>query len=163
PISKRPNLTELNSAINYNQIYEQLMLLSLCIYTPSNYIFPSKLEKYIDMSHHNGTNLTQLCSEQGIQHLMSINLLKRLESSVYSFDLTLKRIYELIKETLKTIDEYEKNGETTLDIYDVLESEFDIEDSNSDLFTVGKKVKIDLGDMDYKTWRDELQKDADTL
>ena len=82
---------------------------------------------------------------------MSINLLKRLESSVYSFDLTLKRIYELIKETLKTIDEYEKNGETTLDIYDVSESEFDIEDSNSDLFTVGKKVKIDLGDMDYKT------------
>ena len=94
---------------------------------------------------------------------MSINLLKRLESSVYSFDLTLKRIYELIKETLKTINEYEKNGEATLDIYDVSESDFDIEDSNSDLFTVGKKVKIDLGDMDYKTWRDELQKDADTL
>ena len=163
PISKRPNLTELNSAINYNQIYEQLMLLSLCIYTPSNYIFPSKLEKYIDMSHHKGTNLTQLGREQGIQHLMSINLLKRLESSVYSFDLTLKRIYELIKETLETIDEYEKNGEATLDIYDVSESEFDMEDSNSDLFTVGKKVKINLGDMDYKTWRDELKKDADTL
>ena len=98
PISKRPNLTDLNSAINYNQIYEQLMMLSLCIYTPSNYIFPSKLEKYIDMSHHKGTNLTQIGREQGIQRLMSINLLKRLESSVYSFNLTLKRIHELIKD-----------------------------------------------------------------
>ena len=47
--------------------------------------------------------------------------------------------------------------------YDVPESELDLDDSNSDLFTVGKKVKIDLGDMDYRTWRDELQKDADTL
>ena len=163
PISKRPNLTELNSAINYNQIYEQLMLLSLCIYIPSNYIFPSKLDRYIDMSHHKGNNLTQRGREQGIQHLMSINLLKRLESSVYSFDLTLKRIYELIKETLKIIDKYERNGKTTLDTYDFSESDFDIEDSNSDLFTVGNKVKISLEDMDYKTWRNELQKDADTL
>ena len=163
PISKRPSLTDLDSAINYNQIYEQLMLLSLCIYTPTDYIFPSKLEKYIDMTHHKGTNLTQIGREQGIQHLMSINLLKRLESSVYSFDLTLKRIYELINTTLKTIDEYEKNGKTMLEAYDVPESELDIDDSNSDLFTVGKKVKIDLGDMDYRTWRDELQKDADTL
>lgn len=163
PISKRPSLADLDSAINYNQIYEQLMLLSLCIYTPTNYIFPSKLEKYIDMTHHKGTNLTQVGREQGIQRLMSINLLKRLESSVYSFNLTLKRIYELINTTLKTIDEYEKNGKTILEAYDVPESELDIDDSNSDLFTVGKKVKIDLSDMDYRTWRNELQKDADTL
>ena len=115
------------------------------------------------MSHHKGTNLTQLGREQGIRHLMSINLLKRLESSVYSFDLTLKRIYELINTTLKTIDEYEKSGKTTLEAYEISESELDIEDSNLDLFSVGKKVKIDLDDMDYKTWRDELQKDADTL
>ena len=47
PISMRPSLTDLNSAINYNEIYEQLMLLSLVIYTPSNYIFPSKLSKYM--------------------------------------------------------------------------------------------------------------------
>lgn len=39
PISKRPCLTDLENAINYNEIYAQLMLLSLCIYTPSNYIF----------------------------------------------------------------------------------------------------------------------------
>ena len=38
---KRPCLTDLNNAINYNEIYEQLMQLSLCVYAPSNYIFPS--------------------------------------------------------------------------------------------------------------------------
>lgn len=161
PISKRPNLTDLKSTINYNQIYEQLMMLSLCIYTPSNYIFPSKLEKYMDLSHHKGTNLTQHGREQGIQRLMSINLLKRLESSVYSFNLTLERIYELIKDTIRTIDEYDRNG-TAMSELDAIDYDLDIDDENSN-FLVGKKVKINLDDMDYKTWREELQKDAETL
>lgn len=43
PISLRPNLTDLNRAINYNEIFEQLGLLSLCVYTPSSYILPSTL------------------------------------------------------------------------------------------------------------------------
>lgn len=47
PISLRPKLTTLNNAINYEQIYEQLMQLNLSIYTPTNYILPSKLDKYI--------------------------------------------------------------------------------------------------------------------
>ena len=163
PISLRPSMTDLNSAINYNQIYEQLMLLTLCIYTPSNYIFPSKLSKYIDLTHNKGNNLTQRGREQGIQRLMSINLLKRLESSVYSFNLTLSRILELIRSTIKSIDDFEKYGSADLDMYEASDNDFDMEDGNTDFFTVGKKVKIDLADMDYKSWRSELQKDADTL
>ena len=163
PISLRPSMTDLNSAINYNQIYEQLMLLTLCIYTPSDYIFPSKLSKYMDLTHNKGNNLTQRGREQGIQRLMSINLLKRLESSVYSFKLTLTRILELIQRTIKTINDFEKYGKANLDILETSDSDFDMEDSNTDFFTVGKKVKIDLADMDYKTWRTELQQDADTL
>lgn len=163
PISRRPSMTDLSSAINYNQIFEQLTQLTLCIYTPSNYIFPSKMSKYIDLTHNKGNNLTQRGREQGIQRLMSINLLKRLESSVYSFHLTLSRILELIKQTIKSINDFEEHGNTDIDMYEVSDSDFDMEDENTDYFTVGKKVKINLGDMDYKTWRDELQRDAGTL
>ncbi len=63
PVSLRPSMTDLNSAINYNQIYEQLMLLTLCIYTPSNYIFPSKLSKYIDLAHVHAGSGYSLCYE----------------------------------------------------------------------------------------------------
>lgn len=162
PISLRPSMTDLSSAINYNQIFGQLTLLSLCIYTPSNYIFPSKIAKYIDLTHNKGNMLTQKGREQGIRHLMSINLLKRLESSIYSFNLTLTRIFNLITNTIKTIDDFEKYGSTELNI-EPSENDFDMEDDSMDYFTVGKKIKIDLADMDYKTWRDELKKDADTL
>lgn len=163
PISLRPQLTDLDSAINYNQIYGLLMMLSLCIYTPSNYIFPSKMKKYIDITHNKADNLTQTGREQGIRRLMSINLLKRLESSVNSFQLTLKRIESLIDETIKSIDRFEKYGHSDIDMYEASDSEWDIDDNNTDYFTVGKKVKIDLADMDYKTWRAELKKDAKSL
>ena len=163
PISLRPQLTDLDSAINYNQIYGLLMMLSLCIYTPSNYIFPSKMKKYIDITHNKADNLTQTGREQGIRRLMSINLLKRLESSVNSFQLTLKRIESLIDETIKSIDRFEKYGHSDIDMYEASDSEWDIDDNNTDYFTVGKKVKIDLADMDYKTWRAELEKDVKTL
>lgn len=163
PISLRPQLTDLDSAINYNQIYELLLQLSLCIYTPSNYIFPSKIQKYMEQTHNKGINLTQTGRERGIQRLMSINLLKRLESSVNSFQLTLQRIKKLIDDTISKIDQYERYGDADLDMYEASESELDIDDTNTEYFTVGKKVKIELSDMDYKTWKAELMEDAETL
>ena len=122
PISLRPQLTDLDSAINYNQIYGLLMMLSLCIYTPSNYIFPSKMKKYIDITHNKADNLTQSGREQGIRRLMSINLLKRLESSVNSFQLTLKRIESLIEDTISSIDGFEKYGNSDIDMYEASDS-----------------------------------------
>lgn len=163
PISKRPNLTDLGGAINYNQIYEILISLSLSIYTPSNYIMPSKMSKYIDLTHNKGNSLTQQGREEGIRRLMSINLLKRLESSVYSFGLTLNRIRSLINETIKTINAY-KSGGKVLDLVDMSDAgDFDMDDQNTALFSVGKKIKIDLADMDYLTWLHELEQDSEQL
>lgn len=161
PISLRPNLTDLRTTINYNEIFEQLNLLTLDIYRPSKYILPSRLAKYVDLD--SGNNLTMQGREIGIQRLMSINLLKRLESSVYSFRLTLNRIWQLITSTITAINNFEIGGSGLMDVRDVSESDFDMEDGNTDFFTVGKKIKIDIADMDYKLWRTELQKDADTL
>lgn len=162
PISKAPPLTDLGKAINYNEIYEQLMSLNLTIYTPTKYIMPSKLSKYIDAENHK-RNMTQQGREEGIRRLTSINLLKRLESSVHSFRLTLKRISELIDKTIQTINNYQSGG-CMLNLTDISGVEdFDYDDQNTDLFSVGKKVKIDLADMDYVSWLRELEKDAETL
>ena len=163
PISLRPVLTNLESATNYNQIYEELSKLSLCIYTPSNYIFPSKIQKYIDLTHNKGNELTQKGREQGIRKLMSVNLLKRLESSVNSFKLTLQRIYNLINDTVDKINIFEQYGTSSIDMYESADTEWDIDDSNTEYFTVGNKVQIDLADMDYKTWRSELNSDIEVL
>lgn len=167
PISLRPHLTDLKEAINYNEIFEQLMLLTLTIYTPTHYILPSKMEKYAELYGDNKVNVgfTQANREQGIRRLTAINLMKRMESSVYSFNLTLKRIKELIESTIDTIDRFDKHSSVNRDLTDISNvDEFDDEDQNTDdLFSLGKKVKIDLADMDYVSWRESLAKDAEVL
>ena len=167
PISLRPPLTSLKKAINYNEIYEQLTQLSLSIYTPTHFILPSKMEKYAELYEDNKVNVgfTQANREQGIRRLTAINLMKRMESSVHSFNLTLKRIYSLIDSTIQSIDTYDKTSSVKLELTDISNiEEFDSEDQNDDeLFTFGKKVKIEIGDMDYKSWRDSLVRDRDIL
>lgn len=167
PISKRPPLTDLKEAINYNEIFEQLQLLQLDIYRPSLYILDSKIEKYAELYEDNKVNVgfTQANREQGIRRLMAINLMKRMESSVYSFNLTLTRIKELIESTVKTIEEYDRVSNVTLNLTDISDADdFDNDDQNGDeLFSFGKKVKIELADMDYKSWKDSLVKDGEVL
>ena len=165
PISLRPKLTDLPNAINYNEIFEQLMMLNLAIYTPSHYILASKMQKYAELYDDTKSyvGLTQANREQGIRRLMAINLMKRMESSVYSFNLTMKRIKRLIDETINAIDTYDKISSAQLTLTDISDmDEFDYDDQNSDeLFTFGKKVKIDLADMDYVSWRNCLLKDKE--
>lgn len=143
PISLRPNLTDLKSAITYNQIFEQLMFLSLSIYTPTHYIQASKKEKYSDLFGKDKEKIgfDQMGREQGIRRLTAINLMKRMESSVYSFNLTLTRIKALIDKTIKAIDDFNKFTDTKLDLTDISDvDEFDDEDQNvDDLFSFGKK------------------------
>lgn len=167
PISLYPPLTDLHGAINYNEIFEQLMLLNLAIYTPSHYILDSKKSKYADLFDDEKVNVgfTQANREQGIRRLMAINLMKRMESSVASFRLTLGRIDSLLKTTIEAIDNYNKCTDTKLDLEDISRmNDFDLDDQNDDeLFSFGKKVKINLGDMDYTSWRRDLAKDKEIL
>lgn len=162
PISHRPPLTDLTGAITYSEIYEMLLSLTLSIYTPSNYILPSRMAKYADLNHEGKNHLTQAGREQGIRRLMSINLLKRLESSVHSFRLTLERIQNLLCTTLDTIAHYDPD--LTVELNDLTNTvDFDSDDQELDLFSVGKKVKIALADMDYVTWQHDLREDFNTL
>ena len=167
PLSPRPHLTDLKTAINYNEIFEQLMLLTLTIYTPTHYILPSKMDKYAELYGDNKVNVgfTQANREQGIRRLTAINLMKRMESSVYSFNLTLKRIKDLIDSTIETIDRFNKQSAQEIELTDISNmDEFDDEDQNTDdLFSFGRKIKIDIADMDYVSWRDSLVKDAEVL
>lgn len=159
PISRRPKLTDLNDAITFADIAEMLNRLNLSIYTPSLFIFESEKGNYgID---YEGEGLTVDGREKGIRKLMAINLLKRLESSVNSFRLTLTRIRDFINDSITAIDNFQESGADTIDVTDFSE-DFDTEDSENDPF-VGRKSKINLRDMDYVSWRRDLKADLEVL
>lgn len=172
PISRRPDLTDLNSAVNYNDIFEIVSNLNLAVYTPSDFILPSMRDKYSKSDGDTFSNLSRAGRERGIRRLMSINLLKRLESSVNSFRLTLSRIQELISDTVKTIDKLAIGGNSKVDEFFAGQSDkvgydfengLDFDEQNDNIFIGGKKTQIDLRDMDYIQWREYLQADLDSL
>lgn len=164
PISRTPKLTDLPKAVNFNDIFICVTELNLAIYTPSDFILPSKLDKYME-EREDGRfgNLSRSGRERGIRQLMSINLLKRLESSVNSFRLTLERIRKYIKATINAIDELAARQEPSM----VCDYDFsyglDFDEREDTVFIGNKKTKIALEDMDYIQWRGYLAKDLDNL
>ncbi len=160
PISLRPKLTDLSNVLNYSQIYDTLMELNLSIYIPTNFVFESSRDKYVDPE----ININRAGREQGIRRLMSINLLKRLESSVYSFRLTIQRIKKLMSDTIIEIDLFKDGGIEKIDLPKFNEdTDFDLDDQNTDFLIAGRNIKIDLHDMDYISWRASLLQDSEKL
>lgn len=164
PISRSPKLTDLPKAVSFNDIFVSVTELNLAIYTPSDFILPSKLEKYMEVREDGRfSNLSRSGRERGIRQLMSINLLKRLESSVNSFRLTLERIRKYIEATIKAIDALAAKQEPSM----VCDYDFsyglDFDEREDTVFIGNKKTKIDLADMDYVQWRGYLAKDLDNL
>lgn len=164
PISRSPKLTDLPTAVNFNDIFVSVTELNLAIYTPSDFILPSKLEKYMEVREDGRfSNLSRSGRERGIRQLMSINLLKRLESSVNSFRLTLERIRKYIEATINAIDDLASKHESSM----VCDYDFsyglDFDEREDTVFIGNRKTKIALEDMDYVQWRGYLAKDLDNL
>ena len=161
PLLRRPDLTDLNKAINYNEIYEIVSRLNLAIYTPSDFILASRREKYMEIDSEGGyTGLTMSGREKGIRRLMSINLLKRLESSVNSFRLTLQRIQALITSTIEKLNPC--NPCLNIEVEDI-NPILDSDDQEADMFIGSKKTKIALQDLDHIAWRRYLAEDLENL
>lgn len=161
PISKRPKLSTLPDSINYREIYDELDALTLAVYMPSAYLQPSAAWKYIDPE---SGNLSIAGRETGLRRLMSTNLLKRLESSVHSFRLTLERVLGTMEDAIDTIEDFRNNGGTGAGVIDGdLPDGFDFDPDDEGGFEVGRKTKILLEDMDWVSWRRDIEADVAEL
>src|SRR5450830_85391 len=167
PLSFHSPLTQRTDVMSFNEIFEQLSLLKLAVYAPISYILPSRLKKYEEMydTHvaSGGGKLKQVDRERSLQALMTTNLLKRLESSVESFRLTLKNLQNTHRNALDKIATFKKTGLAS-DFADVTAAfeDADFDDDNLPLpgdITIGKKIQISLEDMDVPSWEQDLQGD----
>lgn len=163
PKSVSPCLTDLIGAADYDEIFESLLDLHLSVYTPSHYILPNCRARYAEQFGDKATNMafSQENRENGLRRLMAINLMKRLESSIHSFILTLDRIRGQIDEAIERIDSYLSTKEDirTEGYYHFYEDD----DSYGNFFNVGKKIRIRLCDMEVDEWRQTLLEDRDTI
>lgn len=166
PISIQSPLTK-TGFITYEKIAEELTMLNLSIYTPLNYILSSKVQFYADLYdkevRSGSGKLAQVDRDNSLKILMRINLLKRLESSVDSFRITMEGIIAKIEHAIQTIERghgAEYNGIEAK----VNEENFDWEANWGDEEQViGNKIKIHVADMDTTRWREDLEEDLKRL
>ena len=167
PISYHLPITERDDVLGFNEIFAQLSILNLAVYAPVTYIQPSRKKKYEELydtqTEGSKGNFKQADREQSLQALMTTNLLKRLESSVEAFRLTLGSLSRNIQLTLDAIKRFEQAGgdapiadfQNDLDQLGIEDEDF----SGIDEFTVGKKIQISLADMDIPSWKHDLSAD----
>ena len=167
PQSYHCPITVRDDVLGFNEIFHQLSSLKLAVYAPISYILPSRIQKYEDIYdtqvEGGGGKLRQVDREKSLQALMTTNLLKRLESSVEAFRLTLRALAGNVSRTLEAIDAFEASGITT-GLGDVDLNLGSLETEDDDLaglgeFTVGKKIQISLADMDVPSWKHDLNGD----
>jgi superfamily II DNA or RNA helicase len=160
-------LTHRTDVIGFNEIFNQLTLMKLSVYAPVSYILASRLAKYealYDTQVEGGRGkLKQADRERSLQALMTINLLKRLESSVQSFRLTLQKLKDNHLGTLEKISVFEKTGRDA-SFGDVAVSFENYEPDDDELpeiddVKIGGKVQISLSDMDLPSWKHDLEAD----
>lgn len=169
PVSVRPKLSTDPDAVAYDRIYDELDKLSLALYMPSEFVLESRKSKYFEGE---DESLTTGGRETGVRKLMATNLLKRFESSVHSFRLTLERVLGYMKDTVGVIDRYEKyRGEhRDLSMFKDIDADsfdrgFDLDQDDDEQmeFTTQGKNRFALSDMNWKDWRRYIQADITVI
>lgn len=166
PLSFRAPLTGRDDVPDFNGIFAELSRLKLSVYAPISYVFPSRLHKYeelYDTLVEGGKGkLRQADRERSLQALMTTNLLKRLESSIEAFRLTLGGLQENHVRTLSLIRAFRQAEDLTitdwterLETLEAEDDEFLLSEEN----TIDGKVKISLADMDLPSWENDLSAD----
>lgn len=164
PVSIHSPLTNLPEAIKYDIIFEHLVKMNMSIYTPFKYILASRVSYYetlYDTVVKGGlSRLKQKDREKSLRALMTVNLLKRLESSVAAFRITLSKLDEKVNSTLAKIDEFKHAGKDS----EFPDGAFDIEEEDDDIDnSIGNVIKIRLRDMDLESWRIDLLEDRKVI
>ena len=156
PINVKADVDTKNDFIKLAELNKLIKSLNLAIYSPMKYVLPSKVEQYSKKYDTNmgKTVFKQTDREESLVHLMRINILKRMESSIHSFAITVLKILKNIEGTLEKINTFEDFVED----FDI--EELDIEDNRLDGVLIGSKnVKIHLKDIDKIRWESELEAD----
>ena len=144
------------------EINKEIMRLKLATYSPLSYVLPNKKAEYskkYDIEVKGGVSVfRQTDREKSIIHLMRASILKRMESSIHSFGLTIAKVLKLVDSLIEKIVKDNGNYDPTVNINDI-----NIEDTDLENLLIGNKVKVLIQDIDKIKWKQDLEYDRDRL
>jgi ERCC4-related helicase len=145
-------------------INNEILRLNLANYNPSKYILNDKKEEYAekyDYQMTSGSFFRQESREESLVNLMRVNFLKRLESSIASFQITIDNVLNQVNSIIYKIEHFQRNREELIVDFEISD-EFSAEDISPDLI-IGEKVQILIQDLDLIRYKDELVQDRESL
>ncbi len=145
------------------EVNKTIKRLHLSTYSPMSYLLPEKVEEYsaqYDKKVGTGNaSFKQIDREASLIHLMRISLLKRMESSIHSFTLTVEKLINQVENTIKRIEEHDyRQVDNNLSILSV-----DFDDPEFTDMMVGSKIKVLLQDIDLLRWKQDIEEDRNYL
>lgn len=161
PINIKPDVDRAGQFRSIREINSEIRRLNLAAYAPLRYVLPHKQAAY-DAKYSTEIRggegfFRQADREESLIHLLRVNVLKRMESAVSSFALTLQRQLADVEATLARIEKHDESIEE-IDIADV-----DLDDPAAESLLVGRKVKVLLQDVDLIRWKQDLIEDRNRL
>ena len=145
PISKHPPIDSEGKLPSIADLNDMIASLTFAQYQQLAYVMPMRQQKYADMYGDTwGRDFeSQINRTQAVANLMRVNLLKRLESSIDAFRITLERIYEGNLKTKRMLD----RAEALIAEHDMESFMFDDEEDYSE-YMASSKIKVDPADLD---------------
>lgn len=168
PISIQTDVANSNDMIYYKDLFAFLSSLKQAVYAPMNYIFDSQKAKYeekYDTKVSNGNaELKQINRENALQNLMTTSLLKRLESSVEAFRITLERVKQKNEIILKAIKDFKNHkSKGIMELNNIDPTKFDDDMDNDEDWSTTGKIQINFADMDLISISRDIEHDIDIL
>jgi hypothetical protein len=166
PISVYPDIDKDNRFPSYDKINKQILEYKLAIFNPSAYVKPDKQKKYEDLARTIVLEFKQAERENFLIGMMKINYLKRLESSIESFEISMDRTIKKIEDLESRISQFRKSEnlqESSIESIEPDEEDMDEGNEDAEQWQVGKKLKFDLEDLLLDEWIVDLKNDKDAL
>jgi len=161
PINVRADIDTADLFPALREVNRDIRRLTLSAYAPMRYVLAGKVEEYsrrYDMEVAGGRSFKQLDREESLIHLMRVNLLKRMESSIHSFARTVEKLLGKVDDLIERIDRHDVSEIEELSIEDI-----DLDNDDFEPYLVGAKVKVLLQDVDLTRWKQDLQEDQQIL
>lgn len=152
-------------------INRKILALNLASYKPMSYVLAVHRDRYAQLYDHkiagSGERIfRQEHRDNNVVHLLRVNLLKRLESSVNSMALTVAKMLHTVQSTVDKLDAYEADTSRSISLAEIEGRDWDDLNFDDPMFedaVVGSSVKVLLPDIDRALWRQELEEDRDAL
>lgn len=163
PHSVYPGIDLKNQFPSYDSLNQQILKYKLSIFTPSSYVKADKQAKYEVLAGKQISAFTQTDREHVLIGMMKVNYLKRLESSIESFEISIGRTLKTIAALEEKIAQFKNNHTHTQYLENSSPDEDLLDEEDLELWQVGKKLKFDLADLDLDQWLIDLQSDKAAL